>query len=267
MRDRARTVLSEPLGYDGDAWSTGPQRVYDRLAERAVGLLATDLRDRSALDAGAGTGALTRALLARGAQVDAADTSADMLAQLRRQTPAVGMTTVADIRALPIADASYDVSVAGFVLNHLRDPEVALLELSRVTRTGGQVVATTFGVNDPPAKRVVERVLSTHGWSPPDWYVALKEHAFPLTETVSAFTAVAHKAGLNARVDAATVDFGDLDAGALAAWRLGMAPVTPFLSTLSEPQRRALTEEAVDAVRSTPPLQLPMLVLVAGVPA
>ena len=257
-------TLHEP-GYDAVAWATGPQRVYDRLAERAAALIPAELDRSHALDVGAGTGALTRALLRRGAHVDAADASADMLAELSRQTHGRVATTVADVRALPMRAGSYDVTGAAFVLNHLSDPARAAAELARVTRPDGFVLATTFAAGDPPAKLAIDAVLQRHGHRPPEWYVEMKAETVPLTATAPAFHAVAKQAGLlSCDVAEVVVGFDDLEPAAVAAYRLGMAHTAPFLAGLPAGERAELTAEAIAAVESSPPLALVMLALVAG---
>jgi SAM-dependent methyltransferase len=253
--------------YDAAAWAAGPQLVYDRLAERAVSLLPADLTGRHAIDVGAGTGALTRALLRRGARVDAADLSAEMMAELRRQTKGRVATTVAEIRALPMESATYDIAGAAFVVNHLSDPHLAVAELARVTRPDGCLLATSFGEADPPAKLAIDAVLRGHGYTPPSWYFEMKAQTMPLTATTSAFGSVTRAAGLSSfDVVELDVDFSDLTPEAVAAYRLGMAHTAPFVSALSADARKQLTSDAIEAVASSAtPLALLLLALVAGV--
>jgi SAM-dependent methyltransferase len=49
-----------------------------------------------------------------------------------------------DAERLPFADATFDAVVAGFVVNHLPCPEVALAEFARVLRPGGRVAVTVW---------------------------------------------------------------------------------------------------------------------------
>ena len=92
---------------------------------------------RTVLDVGAGTGLLTAPLVAAGHQVVAADTSADMLAELTARLPAV-RTLVAPAEALPLPDGAVDVVVAAQAA-HWFDPGAAGREFRRVLRPGGAV--------------------------------------------------------------------------------------------------------------------------------
>jgi SAM-dependent methyltransferase len=247
---------------DGAAWAHGPQAVYDRLASIALDTLDTDLADMRVLDAGAGTGAMTLQLLARGAKVEATDLSASMLDELRRQTGGIVPTRMADIRQLPFGKASFDAAVAGCVINHLDDPASAVAEMARVTRTGGAVMTTTFGPDEQPVKAAIEDVLRAHGWTPPAWYAELKATVMPLTATPDALAAVGRAAGLGqVFVDAIDVDLGDLSPTAVVAYRLGMAHAAPFIAELDAAERATLTAEAADVAATSPPLHLPLLVL------
>jgi SAM-dependent methyltransferase len=241
------TALS---GYgDGGAWAAGPGRVYALLAEAAVGMLPGDLSGVLGLDAGAGTGAATRALCRRGARVLVTDRSPAMLAA------APGQAFVADVRRLPLPDAAVDLAVAALVLSHLTDPETGLAELRRVTRPAGTVLVTAFSAGtNHPVKRAVDRVLARYGYRAPDWYAQLKALGELRVGDAAALAALAWEAGLvDVRVDELAVDLAPLDAAALAGWRLGMAQVTPFLAGLDRGRRDRLTVEATDAVSSCLP--------------
>lgn len=90
------------------------------------------------LDVGAGRGAVARAALARGCAVTAVDASADMVARLARDHPDLTVSQ-GDAAALTFPDASFDVVTAGFVVQVLPAPEVALAEFRRVLAPGGTV--------------------------------------------------------------------------------------------------------------------------------
>jgi ubiquinone/menaquinone biosynthesis C-methylase UbiE len=91
------------------------------------------------LDAGCGTGNAAEWLAPRCARVIAADLSAPMLRAARRRLPDHDNVTFlrADVRDLPLGDASIDAAVCILVLHHLEHPAEALAELRRVLRPDG----------------------------------------------------------------------------------------------------------------------------------
>lgn len=249
---------------DSTAWARGPQAVYDRLAAAAferVGI-ASRLPGAQALDAGAGTGAATRLLLCAGATVTAVDISPFMLAELRRQTDCRAAAVVGDIAAIPLRPASYDVAIACFVLNHLSNPATGLSELVRVTRPAGLVLVTTFSQQDHPLKTAVDDTLMRYGYRLPDWYLSLKQTCAPLTADREVLADLGYRSGLTElAADDVDVPLGDLGAGALADYRLGMPHVAPFVRELDRGLAAQLRADAVAAVRRVPDEPLRQLVL------
>lgn len=87
------------------------------------------------LDVGAGTGKLTRGLVALGFEVVAVEPGGPMLDQLRRAVPAAE-TLEAPAESIPLPDASVGAGFAGQAF-HWFDPARALPELHRVIEPGG----------------------------------------------------------------------------------------------------------------------------------
>jgi ubiquinone/menaquinone biosynthesis C-methylase UbiE len=136
-------------------------RLFDQIADgydedvpfyATVGRLlvqwAEPAADARVLDIGAGRGAITRALAeSRGpaGSVVAGDISPRMLEQLAAlRLPGVE-TRLLDARRLDLADASFDMVFAGFVLSAMPDPAPAIAELARVLRPGGQMLLSAPG--------------------------------------------------------------------------------------------------------------------------
>ncbi len=111
--------------------------------------LLRDLLPASAariLDVGGGTGAYARALVAGGHEVRLVDLVPGHVALARAGQPSIE-AQVADARALPYADDTFDVTLLLGPLYHLvrgTDRLRALREAVRVTRTGGRVVAAAI---------------------------------------------------------------------------------------------------------------------------
>lgn len=117
-----------------------------RTAENSAAYLLPLLRPSDhLLDVGAGPGTITADLAGRVAEVTATEVGPDELELTRMAAAERGTSnvhfTVADIHALDFEDASFNVTHAHQVLQHVADPVLALREMARVTRPGGIVAA------------------------------------------------------------------------------------------------------------------------------
>jgi SAM-dependent methyltransferase len=237
-----------------DVWGDAPDRLYSLLAEPLVAAVQ-DWSGRRVVDVGAGTGAVTRALTARGANVVAVDGAVRMLA-----SAAVG-AVAGDACALPLAGQTVDAVTMGFVLNHLPRPDLALREAARVLRPGGMVLATTWArEQDHPVREIVERALVGLGYVRPTWYATFKTTTSPLTDTVEGLLAAAAGLTASAREVSVSVVAGP---GDLVAWRLGMAHHAGFVATLPPDARARLVADLTAGCAELPPLVCRILLLKA----
>jgi ubiquinone/menaquinone biosynthesis C-methylase UbiE len=264
------SVIANPSNaYEGvaEAWVSGPAVMYDTLATAAIAGVAGELRGASVLDIGAGTGALCRALRVAGAIPVAIDTSVDMLHQVG---DAAVLAIAGDMCALPIADCCFDAAVSGFAISHIDAPEDALVEMRRVVRGRGRVIAAVFGeAEDRVSKDIVDEVARQFGYHPPDWYVHLKTHTEPKSNTPALLLRCAEAAGLeHIGIEDLTVDSGLATPEAIVAYRTGLAHIAPFVESLPKSCRSALINRAVVAVRERGQAVWPrVLVLSSRVPA
>ncbi|MEZ0373685.1 MAG: class I SAM-dependent methyltransferase [Candidatus Sericytochromatia bacterium] len=96
---------------------------------------------QAVLDAGCGTGYLSRQLAARGAIVTGIDISPEMIAIARAKGPESIGYAVDDLTSLEtLPDQSFDAIVSNYVLMDLPDLDGAAAALQRVLRPGGRVV-------------------------------------------------------------------------------------------------------------------------------
>ena len=97
------------------------------------------------VDVGCGPGALTAPLVDRlGADAVAAiDPSAPFVEAARERFPGVDVRA-GDAEHLPFADDDFDVALAQLVVLFMTDPAAGLLEMRRVTRSGGVVAACVW---------------------------------------------------------------------------------------------------------------------------
>lgn len=105
------------------------------------------------LDIGCGAGRHSFAALRRGYQVVSADLNATILEEVAAmggamfevgEAPASASLSCVNVSALelPFADDSFDIVIASEVLEHIIQDEVALNEITRITKPKGTIVAT-----------------------------------------------------------------------------------------------------------------------------
>jgi SAM-dependent methyltransferase len=114
-----------------------------------------------ALDVGAGTGALTAALLARGASVAAADPSPEFVAVLRERFPDLEVEE-APAESLPFGTDLFDVALAQLVVAFMSDAPAAVAEMARVAR---RVAVCMWGVEEVDMFAAIDRATETVGAS------------------------------------------------------------------------------------------------------
>ncbi len=231
-----------------EAWSSGPDRVYEALSVAVVTEHRSVLRGRRVLDLGAGTGATSRAVSAVGGRPVAVDLSWSMLAHARAGRPPA---VVADACAVPMIDDAVGAAVAAFVLSHVIDPVALLREIGRVTTSDGAVIAVSFagtGMRSVVGE-VVDELLRGRGWTPPAWFRYMKEELEPQVADPERLLAMASTAGLrDAAVTTLVVDTGIDAPDELVAWRLGSPGVASFVTAMSAGDRRDVHAEAVEAL-------------------
>jgi ubiquinone/menaquinone biosynthesis C-methylase UbiE len=115
-----------------------------------MGQLAEVPAEARIVEIGCGPGLLWRHAgdrIPSGWQVDLTDFSRGMVTEARRHVAADNQftTTVAAAGQLPFADERYDAAVANHMLYHVPDLDLALADLHRVLRPGGQLFAATNG--------------------------------------------------------------------------------------------------------------------------
>jgi ubiquinone/menaquinone biosynthesis C-methylase UbiE len=118
---------------------------HEALAGRLICPAAFDVRGcKRILDAACGNGRYSRFLL-RHADPDAVLTTFDLSPRMLQRARARLKNdrvshAVADLTRLPYADASFDAIVCGWVLEHLPDPRLGLMELARVLQPHGKLL-------------------------------------------------------------------------------------------------------------------------------
>ena len=162
MVERATSFGSETGSYEKGRPEYPAEAVRWLLEPLAAG-------SRTIVDIGAGTGKLTRAVLALGSTtVTAVDPDAQMLEALREKSPAVE-TLTGTAEKLPLADADVDAAVLGQAW-HWVEPVAASAEIGRVVRPGG-VLGLIWNVRDDRVEWVRRLTAIMHG-SPAEEMIA-----------------------------------------------------------------------------------------------
>jgi SAM-dependent methyltransferase len=187
------------------------ERTRPTYAPDALAFVAERLPLRRVLDLGAGTGKLTRQLVALGADVVAVEPGDAMRAVLTQVVP--GAEALAgSAEEIPLPDASVDVVTAGQAFHWFR-PDEALAEMHRVLRpSGGYALLWNRWDDDDPLMHELNdliqrlRPAGTHDGRPA-WEEALgatplfcapEEKRFPHAERLDVDTIVGRVASVSA---------------------------------------------------------------------
>jgi SAM-dependent methyltransferase len=259
---RLRAAVREAYDRTGAAWDEGPAVVHDRLADVVVARSPVPLGGRLVLDVGSGTGAASLAAAEVGARVVAVDLSPAMLRANR--APLVGRVA-GDAAALPLADRSVGGVIAAFSFDHLADPAAAFAEAARVCRPGAPVLVAAHAADeDHPVESAVDRAAAEAGWTPPAWYVDLREHAASQLGSEDGMAAAVSGTGLRGEVAQITVDLHDLTAKEMIAWRMGMPQLAPYLAATDHRTHERVRLRAIDLLGPSPPPLRRSVVVFAG---
>jgi SAM-dependent methyltransferase len=188
---------------------------------------------RRVLDLAAGTGKLTRALHARGADVVAVEPVDEMRERLAGFLPAIEVLA-GMAEAIPLGDgAVHAVSVAQAF--HWFDGPAAIREIHRVLRPGGRLglLWNVMDQSESWVERLQERIHRHRGANP--WYTG---HAWRVAfEATTEFAPLEHRAFRNVQaVDSA----GLVDRVASVS----------FVATLPPPEREAVFADVLDIVET-----------------
>jgi SAM-dependent methyltransferase len=215
---------------DGEAYDDFMGRYSQRLAPLFADFAGVSAGQR-VLDVGAGTGALTAELLARGAEVAASDPSPEFATVLRERFSGLEVEE-APAEALPWGDGVFDLALAQLVFAFVSDGPAAAAELARVAH---RVATCMWGVDEvemfAAIDRTAEEIGASRGTEPRRYRTAQELHDLlaPLGEVESAELNV-------------TADYRDYDEFWQAMGR-GVGPAGHWVGSLDEDGRDRAREE------------------------
>ena len=118
----------------------------DRAAYDAMyALIRPVVRHKTVLELATGTGLIAKNIVGAAAHIEATDASAAMIAAVRRDNRSAKLYfSVQDMFRLPYAAATFDVVIVSNALHIVPQPEKALVEIKRVLKDDGVLIAPTF---------------------------------------------------------------------------------------------------------------------------
>jgi SAM-dependent methyltransferase len=150
--------VSSQFRVDGDAYDDFMGRYSRLLAVRFADFAGVGSGMR-VLDVGAGTGALTAELVARGASAAAADPSPEFVAVLRTRYPELEVRE-APAEKLPFETGSFDAALAQLVVAFVSDAPAAVAEMARVAR---RVAVCMWGIAEVDMFAAIDRAAAAIG--------------------------------------------------------------------------------------------------------
>lgn len=117
-------------------------------------------------DVGAGTGALTNELVARGLHVSAVDPSPQFVEALRSRLPDSD-AEVAPAEALPWPDETFDAALAQLVVAFMNDAPAGVREMRRIVKPGGTIAVCMWDRQGMEMLAAVQRAQRALGADAP----------------------------------------------------------------------------------------------------
>lgn len=113
---------------------------------REIAINSVDIKEKVIADLGAGTGFISLRVGEEANLVFSIDSSKNMLSELYKSAKDKNLNNIYPIKGsledLPLFDNSVDIIFINMALHHVKNPDIAIREMNRVLKKGGQVVIT-----------------------------------------------------------------------------------------------------------------------------
>ena len=124
-----------------DRFMRKDRAAYDEMYE----MIQPVVRHKTVLELATGTGLIAKHIVNAATHVEATDASAEMIAEAKRDNLSAKLHFSAqDMFRLPYVDESFDVVIVSNALHIVPQPEKALIEIKRVLKDDGVLIAPTF---------------------------------------------------------------------------------------------------------------------------
>ena len=113
--------------------------------EEMYKLIRPVVKAKTVLELATGTGLIAKHIVNAAAHIEATDASAEMIAEAKRDNRSAKLHfSVQDMFRLPYVEESFDVVIVSNALHIVPQPEKALVEIQRVLKEDGVLIAPTF---------------------------------------------------------------------------------------------------------------------------
>ena len=124
-----------------DRFMRKDRAAYDEMYE----LIRPEVKAKTVLELATGTGLIAKHIVNAAAHIEATDASPEMIIEAKRDNQSAKLHfSVQDMFHLPYADKSFDVAIVSNALHIVPQPEKALVEIRRVLKDDGVLIAPTF---------------------------------------------------------------------------------------------------------------------------
>ena len=134
--------------------------------EEMYTLIRKRVKGKQVLELATGTGLIAKNVAKEAMKIDATDFAPDMIREAKKgAAPANVNFSVEDACKLTFADDFFDVVIISNALHIMPEPEKALMEISRVLKGDGLLIAPTFThANMSAPKRVLSKFMGLFGF-------------------------------------------------------------------------------------------------------
>ena len=124
-----------------DRFMRKDRAAYDEMYE----LIRPEVKAKMVLELATGTGLIAKNIVNAAAHIEATDASPEMIYEAKRDNRSAKLRfSVQDMFRLPYVEASFDVVIVSNALHIVPQPEKALVEIQRVLKDDGVLIAPTF---------------------------------------------------------------------------------------------------------------------------
>ncbi len=143
---------------------------------------------KNVLELATGPGLIAKHIADKAAHITATDFSAKMIEQAKKgANPANIVFEIADASDLHYADNSFDVVIIANALHIVPNPEKVLLEINRVLKDGGMLIAPNFIERQINKPNLWQKLLDTlgvkfeHQWTAEQYTAFLQNNGWKIT--------------------------------------------------------------------------------------